>query len=394
MIKAFHVKNFRSCKNVSLDGIGPILALAGRNGAGKTNVLEAIDWLVKIATFAPWQFGVHVVSFDEKVEGAVTFSLKDKTYRYSAESRVPRAPTIDDLRFEISEELHDLDSGQSILVRTGEQAKIVGGSTFRIGAQAPAMPALLSFLPSNAPHRSEIQEVFNFLSSVRYYPLDEPSHPGAPSLIEAAEYTEWLARYKANPADNNSVPMRILHLSLTTPELFDELKEIVGDNGLSIISRLDVDSFKLPDGRKGTGTTPGEPNTYHIIRFLPTGGVEGVDYNGLSLGTRRVLRIIASVLLDQAAVMLMEQPEDTIHSGLMKKVIGFLRQYSASTQIIMATHSANVFNKMNPEEVRLVGIANGATVVRPLTNDELTAATQYIHDEGQFSDFIRLIDDE
>lgn len=392
MITSFHVKNFRSCKDVSLDGIGPILALAGRNGAGKTNILEAIDWLVKIATFAPWQYGVHVVSLDEKVEGNVTFSVRDKTYRYRAEVLVIRAATIDEIKFEITEELHDVERGQQILLRTGEQVAISGGRTLRIGAQSPVMPSLLSFLPSEAPYRSDIQAAFNYLSAVRYYPLDEPSHPAAPSLIQAADYTEWLARYKVNPAASSSVPMQLIHLGLTNQELLSDLKEIVGDNGLSIINQIAIDSFQLP-GRNASGTTPGEPNTYHYVRFLPSGSRTGVDYNELSLGTRRILRIITAVLLDQSAVMLMEQPEDSIHSGLMKKLIGFLRQYLSSTQIIMATHSANVFNKMEPEEIRLVGIVNGETAVRALTNEELAAAAQYMHDEGQLSDFIQLIDD-
>lgn len=71
MIKSFHINNFRSCRDVSLDGIGPILALAGRNGVGKTNILEGIDWVCKVATVAPLRYGVHAHGFDQKVEGTL-----------------------------------------------------------------------------------------------------------------------------------------------------------------------------------------------------------------------------------------------------------------------------------------------------------------------------------
>lgn len=395
MIESFHIKNFRSCIDVSLDGIGQILALAGRNGAGKTNILEALDWLAKMATVAPWQYGVHVMDFEEKIEGKVVFGTAGKTYRYSAEAIAARPTAPDDFRFEIKEALHQVDHDRPILMRTGDQVRLARGEVIRIGAHAPSMPALLSLLPTDFDDRRELEDAFNFLSSVRYYPLDEPSHPGAPAITTGSGYTNWLAEYKTNPAASQSVPMRLLHLQLTSPESLNELREIVGDNGLSIIAEVLVDSFRLPQSQGApTGTTPGEPETYHYVRFRPSNCRSGVDYNGLSLGTRRVLRIIASIILDQSAVMLVEQPEDSIHSGLMKKLIAFLRQYSARTQIIMASHSANVFNKMRPEEIRIVYLADGQTRVRALTQDELAEASRYVHDEGPLSEFIQVAIDD
>ena len=47
MIKRIKIVNFRSCKEVVLDNLGPMTVLIGRNGTGKTNVLKAIDWAAK-----------------------------------------------------------------------------------------------------------------------------------------------------------------------------------------------------------------------------------------------------------------------------------------------------------------------------------------------------------
>ena len=49
MLRRFHVKNFRSCKNVVLEGLGSLTALVGRNGSGKTNLLQAIARLAHVA---------------------------------------------------------------------------------------------------------------------------------------------------------------------------------------------------------------------------------------------------------------------------------------------------------------------------------------------------------
>ncbi|OYV82766.1 MAG: hypothetical protein B7Z73_16820, partial [Planctomycetia bacterium 21-64-5] len=140
MINSFRIKNFRSCLDVSLDGIGPILALAGQNGVGKTNILEGIDWLAKVATVAPLRYGVHAQGFDEKVEGTITFQSGDKVYRYSAETIAPRPSSFDDVRLEIKEDLHRLDTGEPIMSRDKELVRLANGMLVKVSIQSPAMP--------------------------------------------------------------------------------------------------------------------------------------------------------------------------------------------------------------------------------------------------------------
>jgi predicted ATPase len=51
------------------------------------------------------------------------------------------------------------------------------------------------------------------------------------------------------------------------------------------------------------------------------GGSEPRSYDELSLGTRRVLHLIVSLILDRSSLMLVEHPEDSIHRGLMRKLM-------------------------------------------------------------------------
>jgi predicted ATPase len=86
--------------------------------------------------------------------------------------------------------------------------------------------------------------------------------------------------------------------------------------------------------------------------------------------------------------MLLEQPEDSIHSGLMKKLIGLLRSNVDPTQLVVATHSPSVFNRLSPEEVRLVTMSDGSTDARQLTQRELEAAEKFITAEGSLAEFL------
>jgi len=42
-----HIQNFLSCENLVVDNIKGII---GRNGSGKTNILNAIQWAAESAT--------------------------------------------------------------------------------------------------------------------------------------------------------------------------------------------------------------------------------------------------------------------------------------------------------------------------------------------------------
>jgi len=91
--------------------------------------------------------------------------------------------------------------------------------------------------------------------------------------------------------------------------------------------------------------------------------------------------------------MLIEHPEDTIHPGLVRKLVDTLRSYSESSQIIFTTHSPEVLDVLRPEEVLLVSAANGQTSVRGLNGEEVLAAKRFLKDEGSLSEYIHLSDD-
>ena len=86
--------------------------------------------------------------------------------------------------------------------------------------------------------------------------------------------------------------------------------------------------------------------------------------------------------------MLIEQPEDSIHPGLLRKMIDLFRCYSDHSQIIFATHSPEVLDILRPEEVLLVSANEGNTEVRNLSPDEISQAKGFLKNEGSLSDFL------
>ena len=91
--------------------------------------------------------------------------------------------------------------------------------------------------------------------------------------------------------------------------------------------------------------------------------------------------------------MLIEEPEHSIHPGMLVKLIDVFRSYSDRSQVIFTTHSTEVLDFLKPEEVLLTTAQNGGTKVRSLTRTELTRAKRFLKDAGPLSEFIEVLED-
>jgi predicted ATPase len=123
------------------------------------------------------------------------------------------------------------------------------------------------------------------------------------------------------------------------------------------------------------------------------GAGRSFQFSDLSVGTRRVIRVVTSLLFDKRSLMLIEQPEDSIHPGLLRKLIDMMRSYSDGSQIIFTTHSSEVLDILRPEEVLMTTARDGKTSVRPLSPDEVARARRFLSDEGSLSDFLEPFDE-
>ena len=231
---------------------------------------------------------------------------------------------------------------------------------------------------------------------MRYYPLDEPSDATERSndanFVHDDDYNKWLALYKQNETPGGSVLMRLIYMK--SQDRLAELESILGDNGLKLIDKIFVHKHPWPD-REGKR----KPRDVHIVSFVvskmkPNLNLGPLRYSQLSCGTRKLLRMFLSLLFDHDSVMLIEHPEDGIHTGLVKKVVDLMRHDSGSTQIIISSHSLTLLNGLSPEEIRLVTIDNGATHVHALSNEQLKTANQFISEHGgNLADFVESVEE-
>jgi ABC-type sugar transport system ATPase subunit len=183
--------------------------------------------------------------------------------------------------------------------------------------------------------------------------------------------------------------MKLLHIWHKDKELLEKLNGIIGKNCLNLIDTIEVSKVNL-----GPSDEIMLRDYIYIIKFHIMNSA--VYYTQLSYGTQRVLAILLALLYDKNRVLLIEQPEDGIHSGLLKKLLPMCFQYAEyyNKQLVIATQSAEVINLFQPENIRLVKMTENGTKVSALDKEQMPFIHDYLKNEGALFDFIKSMDDE
>lgn len=388
MLESIEIRNFRSCRDVRVRLSEPVVALLGKNGAGKTNVLLAIRHAAELALGEPESASTFSRgNRGEPLQMSLVFSAGGSKYTYTTtRGSIGRAES------RIEESL--LQDDQTVFNRVGGElisplSPSEGG--IRIPPQMGSLFLISQFYSTDASRYAQLKKVSDYLRAIRYYALStlspEYSLDVPTPIVELANYEKWKTSL-AIGRPWESASMRLLHLYLTADSKLEELRTLVGENGLGLISDIRIE--EVHPARSGAG---GEPA--YIIEYIPCAGLAGAGrpfrYSGLSTGTWRVLRLLTYMIFDEASCMLVEQPEDSIHSGLLGKLLDVVDSYSERTQFICTTHSPRVMNMLGARSVRIVASNDGETTVSELSAVEIAASVGYLADQGTLSEFLETL---
>lgn len=406
MLDSIEITNFRSCEDVQLRLGEPVVALLGKNGAGKTNVLHAVQVVADLCVGDSESiFSLHPRDSSKPTGFVLRFTMGSSQFVYRTNrSSIPAKTDIFD---------ESLEKDTAILfLRTGEAAEIptAGLPTgVRIGTRAATLPTLLQILPQANQASVELRPVAEYLRSIQYYPLlqafqehligpargtfADPNANYSP-FIEVARYEAWKAELTQG-RPKRSVQMRLLHLWLADKTRFDELKMLLGESGLGLLADIRVEEIARLRSRSAREGAEDALEPAYQISFMPGAGLAGSGrwfrFSGLSAGTWRIVQLLTYLIFDKNSCMLLEHPEDSIHAGLLAKVIDILRTYAGRTQLICTTHSPHVMNLIGPMGIRLVTASEGRTSVSELTTQNLKAARNYLEDEGTLAEFLEIL---
>jgi predicted ATPase len=403
-IESIRIENFRTCRAVELSNLGHLTVLVGKNGVGKSNILQGIEWGAKMASF-PSSLSPSFLDLTAcdpgKKKVNIVFKSHHSRYTYNLTLRIDKTANVNH------------EESLALLEKNGYARELAGRKneelydkenefSAQINKFIPCISAMVALRPLSETNK-HILPVLKFFRGIKYYSLNESAFgeetedsPIHSTFIPHRTYMAWLNMARDIPPSIDSVLMRLLHIYFERRDDFDELTSILSAPGLCVLNGIEIDTTELP-APKGMRLSPESETKIHSIRFLPGQGWEGattipkLTYKSLSDGTKRIIRLLVSIFYDKSSVYLFEQPEDGIHPELLKNLIEVLRAYPDKGQIIMASHSSALLDVLRPEEVRLVTMAGGETHVRALSEFDLEGARQFLENQGSLSEYLSLL---
>ncbi|MBI5695138.1 MAG: ATP-binding protein [Nitrospirae bacterium] len=349
MLTAVEIRKFRTCQPTKFKLNSSVSALIGQNGAGKTNILQAIKTVAKLDPY-------------EKVDDidiSLELEINHTTYVYSLRnSNIALGPSrvlIDSLKIKDSDE---------VIFKKHEDGLIEGSAPNQM---LPPMMRVLYFLQNS--ENSAIQYVYKFISSINYYHIHDYTKTNG-EIIDDKEFENWRFLSADVKSARGNPLFKLYDLNRYYPNTFNEIVSILND--IYVIDSIDFISLK--------------DNSYILPIFKLN--KQGRQFHELSEGTKRVISILLNMFYDKSSLMLIEEPESSIHHGLLVKLVDILRAYSDEHQVIFSTHSDQVLNELKPKEIIFVKMEKNKTVAKNPPPKQIKEIKYYLDNIGPLGEYI------
>lgn len=110
------------------------------------------------------------------------------------------------------------------------------------------------------------------------------------------------------------------------------------------------------------------------------------DAFNMSKGTLRALGILLAVYQRvRPFLMVIEEPEASLHPGAVSTILDVLRHAASQMQVVITTHSPEVLDSewINDESIRFIAWAEGKTTISDLTESSRTAIRKHLMGVGE-----------
>ncbi|MCK1795205.1 AAA family ATPase [Streptomyces sp. XM4193] len=368
------VENFRSLRDVTIP-LGPLTVLVGPNGAGKSNVLKVFDFLASIirTDLQPAledRGGFDEVAFwgGEKPPTTLTIRLKADwtshasakapdeyalTIRRRAQSGSPGAYTLS--RQESFQFKRTRGRGRRITI-SGDEARVVDNRAGResdgnsFGIQR--LSSGLSTLPrlGRTDGGEEVARVAERLSSFRVFDVDVP----------AARRPTRARAILADRLDSRAENLAAFLVQLSRDE---ERWDLLNRDARRVLPQLDSIAFEQVGGAADQ----------LAVTLHERGLRRPTPLADASFGTVRLLGLLA-MLYDPRppALTCVEEIDHGLHPQALELIVERMREASARTQFIVATHSPALVDRLEPHEFIVCDRDDdGASAIPALTTEEI-----------------------
>lgn len=368
MLRSLTLKNFRSIRATKIDFDNPTF-LVGQNGAGKSNIADAFAFLAEAMTsplsaVLDRRGGLNSVGYRGATTGrrgnlGVHMELADlddetcaATYAFELRAIKPRS--------------HEIVREQCTVTKIGNsrhwfERRLRRPIESSIGPLTPSIDAASLALPLIGGDE-RFRPVAAFLSEMQRYLIE-------PSVLREIQDPDEGVRLSTNGGNAASVLREIRKNSPDNWEEIKEFLELIVPHTIGVEPRQVGNKLELEFTQEGAGSRK--------VRFKA--------YN-MSDGTLRTLGILAAIFQrSRPFVLVLEEPEATVHVGALGAILDLLHHASSFGQVVVTTHSPDILDAewIEDRHLKIVSWNEGRTDATPLSDASRAALQNHLMRAGE-----------
>lgn len=384
------ISHYKSLSDIALTDIQPVTVLVGCNGVGKSNVADALRFLRDaisqgldhavstrggiglIRQYSPTK--PFQISFDfgfaEKNDPShaaryqlTLTSLREGNFRVERERCEWLGPT--DIVLDNDDgEMIECDF-ESMVAERNTEGRIslkIAGKVIPLDNERPTPPDTLAlgnrltwldFAPVQFGGKSLREFILNFRFSAIYpNTLRQPAPPDTDPILKenGANWASILRNLKKTSRGKQAWEQVREMMQIVMPQLEDISPQAVG-------------GFIMP--RFKVRETSGEAHLF--------------DPSQISDGTLRILGILLALYqTPHPSLMVIEEPEQTVNPALLALLADAFREVSERTQLLITSHSPQLIDCFDPENIQVVTMQGGETRVSPIRASQREAVKEHL----------------
>ncbi len=355
MLQTVAIRGYRSLREVILP-LGRLSIITGANGAGKSSVYRALRLLAdcgrgEVIGSLAREGGLQSVLWAGPEQlGAARRSQKTKGTVRSRPVSLEMGFAADDFGYLVDLGMPQ-SAGPSVFVRDPEIKREVLFAAPVLRPSATLVRRSRVFAEASANSGNGFDELCRSLPLYRSV-LAEYAHPHAlPELAAVRERLRGWRFYDGFRVDSGA-PARHPQVGTRTPVLSDDGSDLAAaiqtilESGSDELSRVVADAFD------GATISVAIHDGLFDLQLHQRGMLRPLRAAELSDGTLRFLLWAAALLSPQVpSLMVLNEPETSLHPALVRPLASLIRAAAALTQVVVVTHSRSLLEFLDTAPV-------------------------------------------
>lgn len=416
-LSRIELTNYRSCKRTSVELRNTLSTLIGVNGSGKSNFLNGLLLLKKIARISrhasdedysqsscrikatfivdhkklPFEAVVKYTTNERNIDEVASATQTWNFAEFTGDSSPVKLPLSRFFEYRDFRQLRFFDDKPKDITASDWSTLLSRSYQLISGSAEPIDPKHLKTIVG------VFDKVYGFVTGISYYSASQFTDPSKCPTFFEIENDRVMRRVNRNWNEHSQF-MYDLYLAYKDPKSkFNEFLSIVGGEGIGLIDTIEFTEIDVPanvyEVAIGGRVISKEVKKLLVIPSFLIRSAK-LSPNQLSEGTFKTLAIVFYLITDTSRLLILEEPEVCIHHGLLASLLELIKVSARKKQIVISTHSDFILDGMDPENVFVVrNDAKKGTTIRhiptALSATDYGALREYLKSSGNLGEYWR-----